>query len=152
MSADRIIEYYRMYEWRDQRSGWYFAYVQDDQNFVPVWRNFFAWQNPPNKTFPWHKFCTYSDNFTPDKFSMSCIETAFGVGIQQIWNIIRMSGKFQWWFCSPMSITLVTQQSWNLKPGLGLVFNSPVNNTEVMSSQSVYLTTLFLGKCSPLSS
>ena len=33
---------------------------------------------------------------------------------------------------------------------VGLEFNGPVNTVKVKSSQSVYLTTLFLGRLSPL--
>ena len=35
---------------------------------------------------------------------------------------------------------------------VGLVFNGPVNTVKVMLSMSVYLTTLVLGRFSPLSS
>ena len=32
LSASRLIAYYRMYEWRAKRPGWYFVRAQDDQN------------------------------------------------------------------------------------------------------------------------
>ena len=42
-SANRIISYDKMYEWR-AKIGWYFAPAQDDLNFVHFQKHFFAWR------------------------------------------------------------------------------------------------------------
>ena len=61
--------------------------------------------------------------------------------ILKSWHGLFFSGIYSHNFCW-------TYSKENL---VGLEFNSPVNTVRVMLSWSVYLTTLFLGRLSPLS-
>ena len=61
-------------------------------------------------------------------------------GQTNVWQFCMFASKS---YCSELVCILVAQL-------VGFDFNGPVNTIKVMLSQSVYLTTLFLGRLSPL--